>query len=80
LRDDLAPQSATTQLAGRRRQAEASVFTLMGIGMTAMAVVFLVLGLVALIRCDRAAIPETVRALSSWLGHQPGVPSEAERA
>ena len=45
------------------------MFTLVGIGMVATAVVFLVLGLVALIRCARAAIPETVRALSSWLSH-----------
>ncbi len=34
------------------------MFTLIGIGIVAF--VFLVLGLVALIRCDQAAIPETV--------------------
>ena len=43
------------------------MYTLIGIG--TVAVVFLVLGLVALIRCDRADIPETVRALSRLLGH-----------
>ena len=43
------------------------MFTLIGVGMVAMAIAFMVLGLVALLRCDRAAIPETVRALSSWL-------------
>lgn len=44
-------------------------FTLVVIAILAMTFVFLVLGLVALIRCDQAAIPETIRALSSWLGH-----------
>jgi hypothetical protein len=48
---------------------EADVFTFIGIGMVAMATVFLVLGLVTLLRCDRDAIPETVRALSFWLRH-----------
>ena len=54
------------------------MFTLVEIGMIATAFVFLVLGLVALVRCDRAAIPETVRALSSWLGHRPLIPPLVE--
>ena len=57
------------------------MFTLIGIGMVAMAFVFLVLGLVALIRCDQAAIPDTVRALSAWLGHRNDLgPLSAEHA
>lgn len=48
------------------------MFTLIEIGTVAMAIVFLVLGLVALLRCDRAAIPDTVRALSSWLRYSYG--------
>jgi hypothetical protein len=35
-------------------------------GVLALAAVVLVLGLVALIRCDRADIPAIVRALAFW--------------
>jgi hypothetical protein len=41
--------------------------TLIGIGVVAAAL--LILGLVALIRCDRAAIPDVLRALSRFVGH-----------
>jgi hypothetical protein len=41
-----------------------------GLGAVVVAVVVLVLGLVALIRCDRKDIAEIVRAFSSWWGHK----------
>jgi hypothetical protein len=61
------------------------VFSLAGIGIGALALaaVILVLGLVALIRCDRSAIPDVLRALSRFIGHpdhripdQPGTPAK----
>lgn len=41
-----------------------------GLGAVVVAVVVLVLGLVALIRCDRKDIAETVRAFASWWGRK----------
>jgi hypothetical protein len=39
------------------------------IGIGVVAAVFLILGLVALIRCDPDAIPDVLRALSRFVGH-----------
>jgi hypothetical protein len=62
------------------------LFSLAGIGILAFATVMLVIGAVALIRCDRSAIPDVLRALSRFVGHpdhqvsaqpdQPGTPAE----
>ena len=61
------------------------MFSLAGIGLIAFAVVVLVLGAVALIRCERSAILDVLRALSRFVGHpdhqgpappdQPGTPA-----
>jgi hypothetical protein len=37
-----------------------------GLGVVVVAVVFLILGLVALIRCRKEDIPAIVRALATW--------------
>ena len=41
-----------------------------GLGAVVVAVVVLVLGLVALIRCRKEDIPAIVRAMASWWGRQ----------
>ena len=41
-----------------------------GLGAVVVAAVVLILGLVALIRCDRKDIAEIVRAFSSWWGRK----------
>lgn len=39
-----------------------------GLGAAVVAVVFLILGLVALLRCRKEDIPAIVRAMASWWG------------
>jgi hypothetical protein len=45
------------------------VYSLAGVGLVALAVVILVLGVIALRQCDPEDIPDALRALSRFVGH-----------
>jgi hypothetical protein len=51
------------------------VFALADIGLVALAVAILVIGVIAVLRCDPADIADVLRALSRFVGHPDHRPS-----